>query len=422
MDVTIASGEARFRAVQRLPQDVLTQSQMLIKLYALSRHSKFTVWIHRSTRVEYSSKHTVPSVCSGGRNTVTYLLLPSDLTCTPPKQSMVLLSRRLAQGATRLRLGHAMPRGAIPRGAVRTCASAVGDAAPTTRQLLLHARLAAVPMVGFGFMDNIIMIQAGDYIDATLGVTLGFSTLVAAALGNVCSDSSGVLFGGVVESASARLNLTQAQLTVAQARMPITRRAATVGQLVGVICGCFLGMTNLFFMDLEATERLKRAQQLETVFEPVMTGLQSIIAAERCTLFLFDEDKRELWTKIATAKGGSGSSGGMIGGAKNGDASSSFIARLSLDEESLVSSCARTGALLNIADAHKDVRHDGKWDRQTGFVTKAVLCHPIVDEEGKLYGCIQAVNKTGGGRFTTDDEKLMKMLSHHITVFIQAIG
>ena len=37
-------------------------------------------------------------------------------------------------------------------------------------------------MVGFGFMDNIIMIQAGDLIDSTLGVTLGITTLTAAAL------------------------------------------------------------------------------------------------------------------------------------------------------------------------------------------------------------------------------------------------
>ena len=59
VDVTIASGEARFRAVQRLPQDVLTQSQMLIKLYALSRHSKFTLWIHRSTRVLIKTYSTI---------------------------------------------------------------------------------------------------------------------------------------------------------------------------------------------------------------------------------------------------------------------------------------------------------------------------------------------------------------------------
>ena len=67
-------------------------------------------------------------------------------------------------------------------------------------------------------MDNIIMIQAGDFIDSTLGVTFGISTLTAAALGNVCSDSSGVLFGGVVESASERLKLAKPQLSLEQAQ------------------------------------------------------------------------------------------------------------------------------------------------------------------------------------------------------------
>ncbi|EOD36166.1 hypothetical protein EMIHUDRAFT_49391, partial [Emiliania huxleyi CCMP1516] len=57
---------------------------------------------------------------------------------------------------------------------------------------------SALPMVGFGFMDNTVMIQAGNAIDCTLGVSFGLSTLTAlraAAFGQVCSDSAGVLFG-----------------------------------------------------------------------------------------------------------------------------------------------------------------------------------------------------------------------------------
>ena len=38
-------------------------------------------------------------------------------------------------------------------------------------------------MVGFGFMDNIIMIQAGDAIDATFGVAFGGTPRPAAARG-----------------------------------------------------------------------------------------------------------------------------------------------------------------------------------------------------------------------------------------------
>lgn len=35
----------------------------------------------------------------------------------------------------------------------------------------------AVPFLGFGFMDNAIMILAGDYIEANIGITLGISTM-----------------------------------------------------------------------------------------------------------------------------------------------------------------------------------------------------------------------------------------------------
>ncbi|KAJ1472793.1 hypothetical protein T484DRAFT_1838987 [Baffinella frigidus] len=59
---------------------------------------------------------------------------------------------------------------------------------------------AAVPMIGFGFMDNMVMIFMGDLIDSTLGVTFGLSTLTAAGFGQIFSDVSGVCFGGTVEA------------------------------------------------------------------------------------------------------------------------------------------------------------------------------------------------------------------------------
>ena len=67
--------------------------------------------------------------------------------------------------------------------AAESAASSTAEAAvpPTNLQLFQQARLAAIPMLGFGFMDNIIMIQAGDYIDTTFGAVLGISTLTAGA-------------------------------------------------------------------------------------------------------------------------------------------------------------------------------------------------------------------------------------------------
>jgi transcriptional regulator with GAF, ATPase, and Fis domain len=259
-------------------------------------------------------------------------------------------------------------------------------------------------MVGFGFMDNIIMIQAGDLIDSTLGVTLGITTLTAAALGNVCSDSSGVLFGGVVERASERLNLAQPDFTPEQADSSSAKMANTLGSLLGVICGCLLGMSTLLFMDMEATERLKRAQQLETIFEPVMNSAKSEIRCERCTLYLYDEEKRQLWTKQT--------SGGPA-----------TIITLDIDaKHGLAAVAAREKRLINVRDAWEDPRFDSQWDKRTGLRTRQVLCFPITDSDGKLYGCLQAINtQEGKPAFTVDDEKLLRMLSSHISIFVAAV-
>jgi hypothetical protein len=85
-------------------------------------------------------------------------------------------------------------------------------------------------MVGFGFVDNIIMIQAGVIIDHTFaGVRFGFLTLVVVAFRNLSSDASGVLFSSIIKSAAARLYLKLPNMTAAQVFMATTCRTATLG-------------------------------------------------------------------------------------------------------------------------------------------------------------------------------------------------
>ena len=56
---------------------------------------------------------------------------------------------------------------------------------PSARDLQLVALNVGVPFIGFGIMDNAILIMAGDAIDVSLGVAFNISTLCAAALGNI---------------------------------------------------------------------------------------------------------------------------------------------------------------------------------------------------------------------------------------------
>jgi hypothetical protein len=111
-----------------------------------------------------------------------------------------------------------------------------------------------VPMVGFGFMDNTVMIHAGHAIDLTMGVTFGLSTLAAAACGQVCSDVAGVTFGGVIEAAARRLGLPSPNFSSAQSNLPQVKRTGVLGAVFGVSVGCSLGLCNLLLIDSSQKE------------------------------------------------------------------------------------------------------------------------------------------------------------------------
>ncbi|CAK4611727.1 unnamed protein product [Aphanomyces euteiches] len=105
------------------------------------------------------------------------------------------------------------------------------------------------PFIGFGFVDNSIMILAGDYIDITLGVSLGISSMAAAGLGNAVSDVAGIGLGGVIESWASQLGLADPKLSQSQRLLRSAQIARYAGSTIGIVIGCLLGMCPLLFID-----------------------------------------------------------------------------------------------------------------------------------------------------------------------------
>ena len=151
--------------------------------------------------------------------------------------------------------------------------------APTQRQLHIVALRSAIPMVGFGFMDNLVMIQAGEAIDMSIGVTFGLSTLTAAGFGQCVSDVAGFTCGGIVDAGVARMQLPTHGLTPAQLDLKVTRTWHTLGGSVGVVTGCLLGMSCLLFMDTDRADRAKKARELQSIFETVLDQGHSLVRA-----------------------------------------------------------------------------------------------------------------------------------------------
>ncbi|KAG8004834.1 Transmembrane protein 65 [Nibea albiflora] len=109
------------------------------------------------------------------------------------------------------------------------------------RYVLLHN---AIPFVGFGFLDNAIMIAAGTQIELSIGVTLGISTMA-----------------GYVEALASKLGMQGPDLTPKQVDMWQTRLSSHMGKGIGVSIGCILGMFPLFFLGDDDDEKEKEAEQ-----------------------------------------------------------------------------------------------------------------------------------------------------------------
>ncbi|KAL8440301.1 hypothetical protein Efla_007191 [Eimeria flavescens] len=119
----------------------------------------------------------------------------------------------------------------------------------SSKLLLLIVVRSSIPYMGFGFMDNCLMLLFGELIDLQLGAALNLSTLAAAGLGNMVSCSSGVVTGGFIERCVYRLKwLPKARLSPRQAESTEARNAHLVGSVLGICIGCLLGLFPLLVM------------------------------------------------------------------------------------------------------------------------------------------------------------------------------
>jgi hypothetical protein len=110
-------------------------------------------------------------------------------------------------------------------------------------------------------MDQTVMIQSGNVIDCTIGVTFGLSTLAAAAMGQIVSGAAAAVFGGTLDSLFRAAGLPRSGLTSAQRALPVAKRVNMYGNLLGVVTGCVLGLLNFLIIDTEQSAILKLQAQ-----------------------------------------------------------------------------------------------------------------------------------------------------------------
>ncbi|KAL3068012.1 hypothetical protein niasHT_038002 [Heterodera trifolii] len=121
------------------------------------------------------------------------------------------------------------------------------DHPPSPAQMKQLFFVNTIPFVGFGVLDNMIMILAGEYIDFYLGTLLCISTMAAAALGNIISDVAGVGLAHYVEQFASHLGYKHPVLTAEQLESKKVRLTVNVARAFGLTVGCLVGMFPLLF-------------------------------------------------------------------------------------------------------------------------------------------------------------------------------
>ncbi len=149
----------------------------------------------------------------------------------------------------------------------------------------------------------------------------------------------------------------------------------------------------------EYAAKIANERSLDKVLLHMADMGREMIIADRCTVWLIDQQKHEIWTKVAHG----------------------------VDElripigAGLVGLAVQSGKPIFIDDAYeneqyKDILASGalKTDLITGYRSKAMMVIPFRNNEGEIMGCYQAVNKmTESGVFSEKDLEYLELAASY---------
>jgi HD-GYP domain-containing protein (c-di-GMP phosphodiesterase class II) len=136
------------------------------------------------------------------------------------------------------------------------------------------------------------------------------------------------------------------------------------------------------------TRNISTELKLDKLLLIIMDEVKKALTADRCTVFLLDKEKKELWSKVA-----------------HGERDIKFPSHLGI-----AGYVTTTGDVLNIPDAYADPRFNREIDKKTGYHTQNALTFPMRNKLGEIIGVFQVLNKFNGP-FTKDDEQLLDAIS-----------
>lgn len=149
---------------------------------------------------------------------------------------------------------------------------------------------------------------------------------------------------------------------------------------------------------IDASKSINSTLDLDKLLGLILDAATKSIGADRGTLYLVDDVKKELWSKILQG-------------------SNMIEIRLPVGK-GLSGFVAEKGETILIPDTYADPRFNPEIDKQSGYRTRNMLCMPMKNKDGKLIGVFQLLNKKEGA-FDAEDVNFIDAFSAHASVAIE---
>lgn len=134
---------------------------------------------------------------------------------------------------------------------------------------------------------------------------------------------------------------------------------------------------------IEIAIKLTSEKNLDTLLTLIVDSSRNLLSAERSTVFLYEEDSNELYSKVGT---------GVDQKELRFSANTGIAGKVAQTGESII-----TNNPYNDPDFNKEL------DSKTGFVTRNILTVPMKNIDDKIIGVFQVLNKIDGS-FNDEDK------------------
>lgn len=134
---------------------------------------------------------------------------------------------------------------------------------------------------------------------------------------------------------------------------------------------------------------------LEKGLPVIAAYAKEVIGAERCSIFVHNEQSRKLWTTLSDG-----------------------VEKIVLNaDEGIAGSTVKERKPIIVNDPYKDPRFYPKIDHETGYITKNIASVPVFSSTRKIIGVLQLLNKES--EFDEEDARFMIFFAHYVSGYLE---